>query len=120
MLGIGFELTDLGGGSYAINGVPDGIDGLNWGDMIKNIVESYINDGTKIGSNIYNSISATMARRASIPVGQVLTNTEMENIVNELFSCDNVNYTPDGNAILCILPQREIEHLFGENKTFNR
>lgn len=111
---IGFELTDLGGGSYAINGAPDGIDGLNWSDMIKNIVESYINDGTKVGSNIYNSISAAMARRASVPVGQVLTNTEMENIVNELFSCDNVNYTPDGNAILCILPQKEIEHLFGK------
>ena len=26
---LGFELTDLGGGSYAINGVPAGIEGLN-------------------------------------------------------------------------------------------
>ena len=32
-------------------------------------------------------------------------------VVNNLFSCDNVNYTPDGKAVLCILPQADIEHL---------
>lgn len=32
---LGFELTDLGGGSYAINGVPAGIEGLNPIDLIK-------------------------------------------------------------------------------------
>ena len=31
---LGFELTDLGGGSYAINGVPAGIEGLNPIDLI--------------------------------------------------------------------------------------
>jgi len=37
----------------------------------------------------------------------------MENLVNELFACSNVNYTPDGKAILGILPQRDIEKLLG-------
>ena len=54
-----------------------------------------------------------MARAAAIPVGQVLANDEMEALVNGLFACSNVNYTPDGKAILCILPQREIEQLMG-------
>ncbi|RAZ95651.1 DNA mismatch repair protein MutL, partial [Klebsiella oxytoca] len=26
---VGFDLSDLGGGSYAINGIPSGIEGLN-------------------------------------------------------------------------------------------
>ena len=43
--------------------------------------------------------------------GEVLGNQEMETLVNDLFSCSNVNYTPDGKAILCILPQRDIEQL---------
>ena len=54
-----------------------------------------------------------MARAAAIPVGQILSNIEMEAIVNKLFACSNVNYTPDGKAVLCILPQREIEQLMG-------
>ena len=35
-----FELTDLGGGSYAINGVPAGIEGLNLIDLIQNMVHT--------------------------------------------------------------------------------
>ena len=48
-----------------------------------------------------------------VPHGQVLTNEEMETIVNQLFSCSNVNYTPDGRSVLNILPQNDIEHLLG-------
>ena len=59
-------------------------------------------------------MALSMARSAAIPQGQVLDNREMDNLVNELFACSNVNYTPDGKAIICILPQREIEQLLGE------
>ena len=38
---------------------------------------------------------------------------EMEGLVNGLFACENVNYTPDGKSVLCILQQQEIEHLLG-------
>jgi DNA mismatch repair protein MutL len=37
----------------------------------------------------------------------------MERVVNELFACSNVNYTPDGRTILAILPQTDIEKLLG-------
>jgi len=37
----------------------------------------------------------------------------MERLVNQLFACENVNYTPDGKAILAILPQHDIEQLLG-------
>jgi DNA mismatch repair protein MutL len=54
-----------------------------------------------------------LARHAAISTGQVLNNDEMERLVNELFACSNVNYTPDGRAILSILPQHDIEQLLG-------
>ena len=37
---LGFELTDLGGGSYAINGIPSGIEGLNPVDLVQNMVHT--------------------------------------------------------------------------------
>jgi DNA mismatch repair protein MutL len=43
----------------------------------------------------------------------VLSNEEMEGIVNALFACNNPNYTPDGKNILCIIKQGEIEQLLG-------
>jgi len=38
--------------------------------------------------------------------------SEMDNIVNELFACDNVNYTPSGEPVIAIMKQQDIEHLF--------
>ena len=108
---VGFDLTDLGGGSYAINGVPSGIGELDWINMITDMVEDYIEKGEKVNKDLHQSLSLTMARNSAITVGQVLSNDEMENIVNDLFASSNVNYTPEGKSILCILPQQEIEHL---------
>ncbi len=62
---------------------------------------------------INHALALSLARHAAIPHGQVLSNEEMEGLVNGLFACENVNYTPDGKSVLCILQQQEIEHLLG-------
>ena len=113
MTAAGFELTDLGGGSYAINGVPAGLEGLNPAMLIYNIVGDAAGQDGADASQLQTTMALSMARQAAIPQGQVLTNNEMEHIVNSLFACSNVNYTPDGHAILCILPQQDIEQLLG-------
>lgn len=109
----GFELEDLGRGSYAVNAVPAGLDGLNPVSLIRDMVEAAKESGVSAIDEINKSLALSMARAAAIPVGQVLGNDEMEGLVNNLFGCSNVNYTPDGKNVLCILQQREIEQLLG-------
>lgn len=109
----GFELEDLGRGSYAVNAVPAGFDGLNPVSLIRDMVEAAKESGVSAIDEINKSLALSMARAAAIPVGQVLGNDEMEGLVNNLFGCSNVNYTPDGKNVLCILQQREIEQLLG-------
>ena len=108
---MGFELTDLGQYSYGIQAIPAGLDGLNYVQLIQEMLSDTIEKGLGDLHDIHFSLALSLARHAAIPQGQILNNEEMENIVNELFACSNVNYTPDGKAILCILPQREIEQL---------
>jgi DNA mismatch repair protein MutL len=108
---IGFDLSDLGGNTYAVNGVPAGTEGLDPVALIQQMVaDESINSQL---STVNSRVALRLAQSAAIPYGQVLSNDEMENIINELFSCSNVNYTPDGKAILCILPQGDIEQLLG-------
>lgn len=109
---MGFELTSLGQNSYAINGVPAGIEGIDHAQLLTGMVSDAIEKGGAT-DDISKSLALSMARSSAVPHGQVLNNDEMESIVNELFACSNVNYTPEGKAILCILPQRDIEHLLG-------
>ena len=110
---MGFDLSDLGHHSYGLNAVPTGMDGIDYVQLVKDMVSDTIGKGVGNLDEIHASLALSMARYAAIPQGQVLSNEEMETIVNELFACSNVNYTPNGKAILCILPQREIEQLLG-------
>ena len=103
---LGFEVTPIGPTTYAVNGVPAGIEGLQPVSLIQ---EFLVNTNVNVNANM----ALTMARHAAIPYGQLLSNDEMDTLVNDLFACENVNYTPDGRAILCILPQHDIEQLLG-------
>ena len=107
---LGFDLSDLGGNTFAVNGIPSGIDGVD----PKSLLHEMIDDTNSCQLSTVNSqLSLRLAQSAAIPYGQILSNDEMECIINDLFACTNVNYTPDGKAILCILPQGDIEHLLG-------
>lgn len=110
---MGFELDNLGGGSYAVNAIPTRLDGVNPLHLVQDMVFSAKEKGVKALDEVHQSLALTLARNAAIPQGQVLSNEEMETLVNDLFACSNVNYTPDGKNVLCILKQQEIEHLLG-------
>ncbi len=107
----GFELTDLGAGSYSVNSVPAGLEGLSYTDLVQRLVESAGECACNVADEVNHSIALGLARSAAVPYGEVLDNAAMENIVNGLFACSNFNYTPDGKKILSILKQTEIEHL---------
>lgn len=113
MAAMGFELTSLGGQSYAVNAVPAGLDGLQPMRLVEDMVQAALSDGGSPTDDVYHSLALNMAHHAAVPYGQVMNNEEMENLVNRLFACSNVNYTPDGKAILGILQQGEIERLLG-------
>lgn len=108
---MGFELSNMGGGSYAVNGIPAGIEGLNISVLVGDMVASTLEDGSSVNEEIDKALALSLARNAAIPHGQVLGNEEMENLVNELFACNNVNYTPTGKTILTILKQLDIEKM---------
>lgn len=110
---VGFELADTGGGNFSINSVPAGLDGLNYVSLVQDLVSSARDKSASAVEEINRSLALGLARSAAVAYGQILTNTEMENIVNDLFACSNFNYTPDGKRILTLLRQSEMERLLG-------
>jgi DNA mismatch repair protein MutL len=109
----GFELSNLGGGTFAINAIPEGLDGVDPQHLLHDILANAQEQGSSIFEEITDSLALTLAKNAAIPYGQVLSNEEMENIINQLFLCPNFNYTPNGKSILCILQQSQIEQMLG-------
>ena len=120
---LGFDLSPLGGGTFAVNGIPAGLEGVDPMALIQQIIADVSEHDVMNGAatqamnlSMSQSLYLSLARATAIPYGQVLSNEEMENIVNSLFSCSNVNYTPDGKLILVILPQADIDGLFDSKR----
>lgn len=109
---VGFELTPLGGGSYAINGIPSGIEGLNPVELVRSMVHTAIEKGNDVKEEVHTILALTLARAAAIVYGQVLNNDEMANLVDSLFACPTPNYTPDGRTVLTTLKEEDIDKLF--------
>ena len=105
---LGFELTNLGGGTYAINAAPVDFEGLNISRLVSDMVCEASDQETSVSNELYSSLAATMARNAAIPHGQLLTNEEMEQIISQLLECENSRYTPNGKPISSILPHSAV------------
>lgn len=114
LVAVGFDLSPLGGGSYAINGIPSGIEGLNPVDLIRNMVHTAMEKGNDVKEEIHKLLALTLARAAAIVYGQVLSNEEMSGLVDKLFACPSPNYTPDGRTVLATIKEEDIEKLFNK------
>ena len=117
LLAMGFELTPLGNVSYAVNGVPAGLDGLQPAALVHELISAAAVDDAVADHPVLNAVhhrlALSLARQSAIPYGQLLSAEEMEALVNGLFATSDVNHTPDGHTVLAILPQADIARLFG-------
>lgn len=108
----GFDLSDLGGGSYSINGIPSGMEGTDCVKLLKDIVAKVIETGGNARDEIGNLISFSLASAQAIPVGKALSAEEMDHLIASLFVCSDSNLTPDGKVIMTLLSNDELEKRF--------
>ena len=113
LLSLGFELTNLGGGSYSIGGVPIELQGLNIEKLLHEIVGSLMaHPDMGNAREAWETISLIMAREAAIVYGQVLSDTEMEQLLRDLFATSAPARTPDGKVIYATIDFRQIDNMF--------
>ena len=109
---VGFELTNLGGGSFAVNSIPSGVEGLDPVQLIRNMVHTAMEKGNDVKEEIQNVLALTLAKAAAIVYGQVLTPDEITGLVDNLFACETPNYTPDGSVVISTIKDDDINKLF--------
>ncbi|MCI6518670.1 MAG: DNA mismatch repair endonuclease MutL [Prevotellaceae bacterium] len=111
IIAAGFDISDLGDGSFAINALPAGTETLNATELLKDVLAE--TDGkTGIKEEIDKHIALVLARHAAISVGSELGDKEMGGMIDELFATSSPKYTPDGKLVVAIIPQVKIEGLF--------
>jgi DNA mismatch repair protein MutL len=111
LLILGLDISDLGPTTIAVNSRPAGFENADLQDLIEQLFEEYKMTENKIGASVTNSLAASLARVGAINHGKVLRVSEMQHLVDELFACENPNYTPDGKKTIVIMKIEDIDKL---------
>ena len=110
---LGFDVTDLGGGSFSVQAVPADLDGMNPVPVLTLMLETAKEKDAGMEQEMRHRLALVMARSTAIAIGQVLSVQEMDALINDLFLCANPNMTPTGKTIISIVRQEQIDRLFG-------
>ena len=111
---LGFDISSLGGGSFAINGVPSGIEGLSPVKLLMDIVHGVMDETNNAKAKIDERIALSMAKDVAVVTGQLLSAEEMTSLVDDLFRTAMPSITPDGQTIVYIMPDKDIERNFSK------
>ena len=111
---LGFDVRDFGNHSVVIHGFPAEMKPAGAGDTIELMIEQY---KTLQGFNKMQSaeqVSRAAAKASAIHYGKQLTDIEMQELIDQLFACENPNHTPSGKLIVKIIDLEELDSHFKE------
>ncbi|MDR0994993.1 MAG: DNA mismatch repair endonuclease MutL [Tannerella sp.] len=108
----GFSLSPLGNNTFAVNGVPEGLEKANITELLHDVVGSALEAGASVQENVARAIALSMAKAAAIPYGKKLSADEINALLSALFASSSPSYTPDGKLILYLLSDEELERRF--------
>lgn len=109
---MGFELNDLGGNSYAVEGIPSGLGGMDAVKLVSDLVNDAAECGTTATDEVQVILATSLARKAATPYGELLSVDTMQSMVRNLFKSTAPRYTPDGKNIYSMISEEEIKSRF--------
>lgn len=105
---LGFDISDMGNGSYSVCGVPVGIEGIDIHSLLEQMFLAADSKERSVADDLFMRLALSLAESVAIPVGQVLSGEEMERLIGDLFGIATPNYTPDGKPVFTIITTEEI------------
>jgi len=111
---IGFDIDHFGGSTYNIRSVPSTGYRLESPEAIHDILSDFFSQG-RIGPDSTNieEVLKILACRGSIKSGHEMTNSEMRNLLKDLYACQNPQTCPHGRPVAVLLDIAQLERIFG-------
>ncbi|MEO0876580.1 MAG: DNA mismatch repair protein MutL, partial [Bacteroidota bacterium] len=111
---LGFDMEEFGQNAFVINGLPAEIAGKQGeAEIIDHLLSQY-REQLDLKLDTQEGVARAMARSAAIKRGQRLSDEEMQQIINQLFACENPRRSPSGRACFLTFTLDELERRFAE------
>ena len=110
----GFDWTEAdAAGDILLTGLPADLDLPEPEQLFHSLLsDEYPTTGDALAS-IREQLSRIMARKSHIRAGKHLSISQMRQLVDELFACENPYYNPDGRPVLLTITIPEIQQRLG-------
>ncbi len=108
----GFEVDDFGNSTVIVRAVPAMLSGENISSLMSEIAESIMKTG-KVTAEKQEDIFHTVACRAAIKAGNIISRTEMLELAKRVLQNEDIMYCPHGRPVAFEIKKRELEKQFG-------
>lgn len=105
---VGFDINRAAPNSFAINAVPAALDASLASKALVNIIQRVSSHTATVQEHWEDLIASSLANDMAANCGKVLTDTEVQALLDKLFSLPNHTYTPDGKRILCLIDDADL------------
>jgi DNA mismatch repair protein MutL len=114
---LGFEVSALGGGTFVVNSVPSNLPSDKIIDFIDELLEDYKKNKTELKDDQKIKLARIIAGNMAQKAGKIMQVAEMQQLIDELFSCHIPDVAPDGSKILRIIQVSDIDKMIKQNKS---
>lgn len=109
---LGFIFDSFGKDTIVIEGYPADLVDSSGKTIFEGLIEQYKIYKNKLSVGLQENLARSMARRASIRLGTMMSPDEMKKLIERLFGCENPNYDPSGRPTYYILDLDTINKFF--------
>ena len=109
---LGFDIRDFGNNSVVVHGFPSDIKPVGAADTLELMIEQYKTLQGLNNMQHAERISRAAAKASAIHYGKQLSDIEMQELIDQLFACENPNHTPSGSLIVKIIDLEELDAHF--------
>jgi len=113
---LGFDIRDFGNNSVVVHGFPADMQAVGARDALEYMIEQFKTMKSLPEKGNLERISRAAAKTSAISYGKPLADMEMQEIIDQLFACEQPHYTPSGKLIVKIIELEELDSHFKEIK----
>ena len=109
---LGFDLEFFGGSTFVIHGMPTDLRDENETQLIEKLLEDFKNSNKADHFDKRKNIAKTLAYQTATKSGTMLDKNSMQQLIDELFACEQPTINPVGLATFVQYSFDEIERKF--------
>ena len=111
---LGFDIAPFGTDTLVVNGVPEGYsaEAGKVQTMIGDLILILAEDHSALPELMTANMASRFARLGAFSADPVTNPMEAQRLIEQLFACENPEYTSAGRRIMSLLPVEEIDKKF--------